>query len=136
MGDTMALAAKFEQVLKRGDFAGMTDLLMDNATDDFVEVWPQSGERLDKRTAMRMIESYAKESGQDPKFQYERMRGGGDTFVIEGTIDYGDGVPVRYVGIGETRGDKVSKMTEYFANPFEPPAWRKAMLEGKETVRA
>lgn len=136
MGDTMAMAAKFEQVLKRGDFGGMTDLLMEHATDDFVEVWPQSGERLDKRTAIRVAEHYPKASGTEPKFEYHGMHGGGDVFVIEGTIDYGDGVPVRYVGIGETRDGKVKKMTEYFANPFDPPAWRKELIERGEPVRA
>ena len=49
------------------------------------------------------------------------MIGGGDIFVVEGMIDYGDGVPVSYVGVGETRDGKIARMTEYFANPFEAP---------------
>ncbi len=57
---------------------------------------------------------------------------GGDVFVIEGTVDYGDGVPVRYVGVGEVRDDKVARMTEYFANPFEAPAWRAPLVERYE----
>ena len=68
-------------------------------------------------------------SGTNPKFTYKRMLGGGDIFVIEGTIDYGDGVPVSYVGIGEVRDGMVSKMTEYFANPFEAPVWRADFVE-------
>ena len=64
------------------------------------------------------------------------MLGGGNTFVIEGTIDYGDGVPVSYVGIGELREDKVARMTEYFANPFEAPAWRAPFVEKMEAVTA
>ena len=51
------------------------------------------------------------------------MLTGGDVFVIEGTVDYGDGVPVRYVGVGEVHDGKVARRTEYFANPFEAPAW-------------
>jgi hypothetical protein len=34
---------------------------------------------------------------------------------------------VRYVGIGEIRGGKIARVTEYFANPFEAPEWRKGM---------
>jgi len=56
-------------------------------------------------------------------------------FVIEGTIDYGDGIPVSYIGIGEVRDGKVAKMTEYFANPFEAPAWRADVVERMEPAR-
>ena len=133
MGDTSAMAAAFEEVLKSGDFTRMGELAQKYATDDFVEEWPQSGERLTKDATMRMSE-YGKMTGTTPKFTYKRMLGGGDVFVIEGTIDYGDGIPVSYVGIGELRGDKVAKMTEYFANPFEAPAWRAEFVERMEPV--
>ena len=135
MGDTSQMAAKFEEVLKTGDFAAMTKLIKDYATDDFVEEWPQSGERLSKDASMRLTENYPQMSGTSPKFSYRRMLGGGDTFVVEGTIDYGDGIPVSYVGIGEVRDGKVAKMTEYFANPFEAPAWRKPFVEMMEPVK-
>jgi len=129
MADTREMAAKFEEVLKTGDFRGMGELLQEFGTDDFVEEWPQSGERLSKAAAMKVGESYEQGSGTSPKFNYKRMLGGGDVFVVEGTIDYGDGVPVSYVGVGELRDGKVSKMTEYFANPFEAPAWRASFVE-------
>jgi hypothetical protein len=129
MADTREMVAKFEEVLKTGDFRGMGELLQEFGTDDFVEEWPQSGERLNKAAAMKMGESYEQGSGTSPKFNYKRMLGGGDVFVVEGTIDYGDGVPVSYVGVGELRDGKVSKMTEYFANPFEAPAWRASFVE-------
>ena len=129
MGDPGEMAARFEAVLKSGDFAGLGELAREYATEDFVEEWPQSGERLTKAATIKMAESYPEMSGTSPKFTYKRMLGGGDIFVIEGTIDYGDGVPVSYVGIGELRDGKVAKMTEYFANPFEAPAWRADFVE-------
>jgi hypothetical protein len=129
MGDMREMAARFEEVLKKGDFAGVADLAREYATDDFAEEWPQSGERLSKDASMRMAAAYPEMSGTNPTFTYKRMLGGGDLFVIEGTIDYGDGVPVSYVGIGEMRDGKVAKMTEYFANPFEAPAWRADFVE-------
>jgi hypothetical protein len=129
MGDNMALAAEFERVMRNGDFGEISRLAREWASDDFVQEWPQSGERLTRAAAIRIDENYPEMSGTNPAFSYKRMLGGGDVFVVEGTIDYGDGVPVSYVGIGELRDGKVTKMTEYFANPFEAPEWRKAFVE-------
>jgi len=136
MGDPRAMAAEYEEVLKSGDFGKLAALTQKYATDDFVEEWPQSGERLTKAASIRMTESYPEMSGKTPSFTYKRMLGGGDVFVIEGTIDYGDGIPVSYVGISEMRDGKVSKVTEYFANPFEAPAWRADFVERMEPVTA
>lgn len=136
MGDMTELAAKFEEVLKTGDFGAVQKLAQQWSTDDFVEEWPQSGERITKEASARLGESYEEMSGTSPKFSYRRMLGGGDVFVVEGTIDYGDGIPVSYVGVGELRDGKVSKMTEYFANPFEAPAWRADYVEKMEPVGA
>jgi hypothetical protein len=129
MGDNSALAAKFEEVLRTNDFGKMTEVTKEYATDDFHTDWPQSGERLSRDAAIRMSETYAEETGKSPKFTYKRMVGGGDIYVVEGTIDYGDGIPVSYVGIGELQDGRIARMTEYFANPFEAPAWRADFVE-------
>ncbi len=136
MGDTMEMAAAFEEVLQGGDFGRVNELIKEWAADDFVQEWPQSGERLTKAASMRLNEQYSEMSGKSPSFVYRRMLGGGDTFVVEGTIDYGDGIPVSYVGIGEVRDGKIKKLTEYFANPFEAPAWRADFVERMEPTTA
>jgi len=136
MADTNEMAAAFEAVLRTGDFGKVQELALQYATDDFVQEWPQSGERLTRESTVRLGEQYSDLSGTSPKFTYKRMLGGGDLFVIEGTIDYGDGIPVSYVGIGELRDGKVAKMTEYFANPFEAPAWRAEFVERMEPTTA
>jgi ketosteroid isomerase-like protein len=74
-------------------------------------------------------------SGTTPSFTYRRMVGGGDVYVVEGTIDYGDGIPVSYVSIGEVRDGKIAKVTEYFANPFEAPAWRADLVDRMEPAK-
>ena len=134
MADTREMVAAFEAALQTGDFGELAKVGLEYSTDDFVQEWPQSGERLTKEASMRIGEAYEEKTGTSPKFTYKRMVGGGDVFVIEGTIDYGDGVPVSYVGIGELRDGKVAKMTEYFANPFEAPAWRAEFVEKMEPV--
>jgi ketosteroid isomerase-like protein len=136
MAGVNEIATRFEQALSSGDMSGLRGVLDEYATDDFVEEWPQSGERLRKAASMKMAEQYPAMSGTTPKFTYKRMLGGGDVFVVEGTIDYGDGVPVSYVGIGEMRDGKVARMTEYFANPFEAPAWRADFVERMEPAKA
>jgi hypothetical protein len=129
------MAAKFEEVLKAGDFGRLAGLVQEYAADDFVEEWPQSGERLTKAASIKMSENYQQMSGTSPKFTYRRMLGGGDIFIVEGTFDYGDGVPVSYVGIGELRDGKIVRETEYFANPFEAPAWRADFVERMEPAK-
>jgi hypothetical protein len=136
MADRQEMIQAVEAALKSGDFGAMTKLIQDYSTDDFVEEWPQSGERLTKAATLKMAEHYPEMSGTSPKMTYKRMLGGGDVFVVEGTIDYGDGVPVRYVGIGEIRDGKIAKMTEYFANPFDAPAWRADFVERAEPTTA
>lgn len=129
MADMGEMAAAFETALKTGDLRKVQELTNSYASDDFVQEWPQSGERLTKEGTTRLNENYASMSGTSPVFTYKRMLGEGDLFIIEGTVDYGDGTPVSYVGIGELRDGKVAKMTEYFANPFEAPAWRADFVE-------
>ena len=132
MGDTREMAAKFEEALNSGDFGKLSGLIQEYAADDFVQEWPQSGERLSKAASLKMAESYPQMSGTSPKFTYRRMLGGGDIFVVEGTIDYGDGVPVSYVSVNEMRDGKIVRTTDYFANPFEAPAWRADFVERME----
>ena len=136
MSDMTEMAAEFERVLRTGDFGKVMELAKTYAGDDFVQEWPQSGERLTKEASLRLGEKYPEMSGTNPTFAYKRMLGGGNVFVVEGTIDYGDGVPVSYVGIGEIRDGKLARMTEYFANPFEAPAWRADFVERMEPTTA
>ena len=132
MANMDEMKAAYETAAKSGDFQHMGEQLQQYATDDFVDEWPQSGERLNLAALNKMADMYPGSTGTRPVFKYKRMLGGGDVFVVEGTVDYGDGVPVRYVGIGEVRDGRVARMTEYFANPFEAPAWRAPIVERYE----
>jgi hypothetical protein len=130
VADMQAMAAEFKAAYQSGDFGATTQLAHKYAAPGFVQEWPQSGERLNLENSMKLLEGYAEMAGGPaPKFTYHGMKGGADVFVVEGTIDYGDGVPVRYVGIGDLRDGKITKMTEYFANPFPAPEWRAPFVE-------
>ena len=57
-----------------------------------------------------------------------RIVGSGDLWVTEYTITY-SGRPVNTVSIMEFRDGKVFHETQYFADPFEAPAWRSQWVE-------
>ena len=94
--------------------------------DDVVLEFPQSGERLVGVTNVRaMREAYPAAL----TFTIQRMRGGGDFWVTEGAITYDGGSPMRTVTIMEFRDGEVAHETIYFAEPWEPPAWRAQWVE-------
>ena len=66
----------------------------------------------------------AKPSG----FVVRRIVGGGDLWVTEYVITY-NGHRVNTVSIMEFQAGKVVRETQYFADPFEPPAWRTRLVE-------
>ena len=129
MGDNSEVIRRYRDAIGAGDLATMSVLLDEFGTDDFVQEWPQSGERLRREASKRMAAEYADKTGTNPTMSLGDIKSCGDLAVIEGTIDYGNGVPVRYVGIAEFRDGKVSRVTEYFADPFEAPAWRAPFVE-------
>ena len=58
------------------------------------------------------------------------VSGGGDTFFMEGLVKYPDGNRYNFVGVIEVRNGKIVSETDYFAAPFDPPAWRAPYVEG------
>jgi hypothetical protein len=135
MGANDTVMQQFRAALESSDMGQVSKVLRANSTDDFVQEWPQSGERIVGREAsIKLDEAYAGATGTSPKMTFRRMLGGGDIYVVEGTVDYGDGTPVSYVGVAEFRDGKVHKMTEYFANPFPAPDWRAAYVERMDPV--
>jgi ketosteroid isomerase-like protein len=94
--------------------------------DDAIVEYPQSGERIRGRHNVQALRSHhpARPSG----FVVRQMLGEGDLWVTEYVITY-DGRPVHTISIMEFRDGKVARETQYFADPFEPPAWRVQWVE-------
>ncbi|MCU1388687.1 MAG: hypothetical protein JWL72_2025 [Ilumatobacteraceae bacterium] len=93
--------------------------------DDGILDYPQSGERYRGRS---MIQAQRSGHPADRHFTVLNIRGGGDLWVSECVITY-DGVPTYTVSVMEFNGDRVAHETQYFAEPFEAPAWRAALAE-------
>ena len=95
--------------------------------DDFVQEWPQSGERVVGRAhAMAIEQSFP---GGLPTMRFRRTLAGGDLAVLEVELTYADGGRYHGVSVLELRDGKVVKETDYYAQPFQAPEWRAAWVE-------
>ncbi|QOY85543.1 nuclear transport factor 2 family protein [Paludibaculum fermentans] len=89
--------------------------------EDAVCDYPQSGERIVGRANLQALRSH--HPGKPSGFHIHRILGQGDLWVTEYTIDY-QGRSACTVSIMEFRDGKAVHETQYFADPFEAPAWR------------
>ena len=105
----------------RASAAGDTNAEHDIYEDDAICDYPQSGERILGRKNLQALRSH--HPGKPSGFQVRRMLGKGDLWITEYTIVY-QGRSAFTVSIMEFRNQKVVHETQYFADPFEAPAWR------------
>jgi hypothetical protein len=136
--DTNAFESRLRDLYSSGDVRELARQLAELASDDMVQEWPQSGERIRGRDNIVAVnESYEGATGTAPTMTLRRITKPGQAWLVEGTIDYGDGTPVSVVSILETDADgRISRETDYFANPFEAPEWRSQWTERMEPVAA
>ena len=121
---------RLRNVLVSGSLEDLARGMYELSADDIVQEWPQSGERIRGRDNVKAInDHYAEMTGSTPTLSLRRVIGEGTHWVVEGTIDYGDGTPVSYVGVTELRDGRIVAVTEYFGNQFEAPAWRAPWVE-------
>jgi len=125
------MVARITELYTLGDMETFGKELAAIAADDMVLEYPQSGERFrGKGQIAAMNQSYAGSTGTAPTATLRRVLKPGQAWIIEGTIDYGDGTPVSAISIIEFGADgKVTGQTDYFANPFPAPDWRKPYRE-------
>ncbi|MES2211222.1 MAG: nuclear transport factor 2 family protein [Chloroflexota bacterium] len=121
------------------------DRLAELRHTDWTSEWPQSGERIRGDANMREIVDHfpgglpevrtGRLIGSEdrwvmtPLYSVQRIVGSGDSWWADGTIRYPDGATWFYAAFVELRDGKVYRETEYFAEPFEAPAWRSAFVE-------
>ena len=106
--------------------AGNQDAEHEIYGDDVILEYPQSGERIRGRHKVQ-----SQRSGHPDRpsgFVVRRIIGAGDLWVSECVITYG-GRPFNTVSIMEFRAGKVVRETQYFAEPFQPAAWRAQWVE-------
>ncbi len=92
---------------------------------DAVRQWPQSGEIVNGAERIAEVESH-----------FEGLRLGvgrrltmDGAVVVEWSTDYGDGRVFRNVSIAEVRNGEAVRVTDYWGEPFTPPAWRGSLTD-------
>ena len=94
--------------------------------DDAVCDYPQSGERILGRRNLQALRSH--HPGKPSGFEIRRLFGSGDLWITEYAIVY-LGRTSYTVSIMEFKNGKVVHETQYFADPFDAPAWRAQWVE-------
>ncbi len=106
--------------------AGDVELEHDIYAADAVCEYPQSGERILGRSNLQALRSH--HPGKPSGFKVRRILGREDLWITEYIIDY-QGRPAYTVSIMEFHDGKVVHETQYFADPFNAPAWRSKWVQ-------
>jgi hypothetical protein len=118
---------------------------------DWMVDYPQSGERIRGSDNERAIaDNYpgglpdiasARVVGSEdtwvvtPGFTFERIAGSGDTWWGEGRARYPNGSNWHVASMYQLRHGRVYREITYWAEPFDPPAWRAQWVEPIEPDR-
>jgi hypothetical protein len=117
-----AIVERYFAAIHEGDYAAMEALLTPGA----VTRWPQSGEQI--TGAMTCIRVYQEYPGGPPVYRIGRVTGAGDVWVAELEVDYG---AERWymTSICEFEGDRIARITDYFAPSLPAPEWRSQFVD-------
>ncbi len=112
---------RYFEAFERRDLDAFAELFH----DDYVEEYPQSGERIrGKQNARAVNENYP----GLPSLINRSYNISGDLGVMEMTLEY-DGDRVHACEIVEFEEGKIKRARTYFAEPFEAPQWRAQWVE-------
>jgi ketosteroid isomerase-like protein len=107
--------------------AGDWESAGNNLHEDFVQEWPQSGERIvGRNNAIAINRNFP---GGLPTMKFRRTLANGELAVLEVDLTYADGSRYMGVSVVEIRDGKIVKETDYFAQPFVAPQWRAQWVE-------
>ncbi|MEX0756103.1 MAG: nuclear transport factor 2 family protein [Actinomycetota bacterium] len=120
-------AAAIAESLWKALGAGDWDVARAMLHEDFVQEWPQSGERIVGRDdALEIDRNFP---GGLPAMTFRRTVADGDLAIVETELRYADGSTYHGVSVIEVRDGKVARETDYFAEPFRAPEWRSAWVQ-------
>lgn len=96
--------------------------------EDAVRRWPQSGEILRGKARIAEVESHF----DNLRLSVTRRHACGDVIVVEWNSDYGDGRIYRNVSIRELQHGRVTRVTDYWGEPFARPEWRRGLSDSAD----
>jgi hypothetical protein len=95
--------------------------------EDSICDYPQSGERILGPKNLQALRSH--HPGKPSGFKIRRMIGTGNLWVTEYTINYQDRLAYTVSIMEFNDNGKVVHETQYFADPFDAPAWRSQWVQ-------
>lgn len=93
--------------------------------EDAVLEYPQSRERIRSRSNIQLTRTLQPDK---KRFLIHRIYGRDDLWITEYILIY-DERPSYTISVMEFSDGKVARETQYFADPFDAPAWRSAWVE-------
>ena len=99
--------------------------------DDAVCTYPQSGEIIKGRENLQALRSH--HPGKPSGFKVRRITGADSLWVTEYEIDYASTTAFT-VSIMEFVDGRVARETQYFADPFDAPAWRTQWVQREQDI--
>jgi hypothetical protein len=138
--DREVIVNRWVKALQEHDWAALEDLYHADAIQEF----PQSGERVvGLANILSIVQNYPgapstelrRSSGTGDRFVMNgmmmptRIRGLGDVWVVEASMDYEAAGVFEFVAVLDFRGDKIMHEVAYFAARSDPPEWRSQWVE-------
>lgn len=119
--DPAAIVTRYWRLMDAADFADAAALLADDYTCD----WPQSRERIRGR------ENFVAVNAHYPgrwRIALRRLIASGGDVATEVVMTSGDEA-ITAVSFFQVRGEKITRETDYWPEPYDAPAWRAAWVE-------
>lgn len=120
--ETRQVVEKYIQCISDQNLEDLADLLH----EDYVEEFPQSGERIKGKENWRKVyEAFP----NMPEIKGYNLHVAGDIAVLEMLLDYPDSGIALACDILVFEDGKIARNTGYFGQPFAAPEWRSKWVE-------
>ena len=119
--DNRDAVERYFQAFERQDLDAMEKLLH----EDYVEEYPQSGERIRGKQSWRSVTGNYPGLPNMTDHSYVLS---GDLGVLKMTLEY-DGNRIYACEIIDLEDGKIKRARAYFAEPFDAPDWRSQWVE-------
>jgi len=119
--ENLQVVEHFWKGFERRDFEATSELLH----SDYLGEWPQTGERVRGKSNFVTINQSYPEQWQ---VTVMRMVASGNQVVSEVKLTYQEEI-VYAISFFELLDGKIMKETDYWPEPYDPPAWRAPWVE-------
>ncbi len=121
--EAKGVVTKFWETMQTNDFLAASELLAPN----YELYWPQSSEKISGRANFVAVNRNYPANGPW-RFTLNKILGDGNEVVTDVSVTDGV-VAARALTFSTVENGLIVKQVEYWPDPFEPAAWRRAWVE-------